>query len=300
MIELGQCYTYQDIMKEIKRIAATYQDVISYHTIGKSHDDREIPMLMLGSGAKCLVCTAGVHGRESVNPVVFLKMIEEYCVAYAAGAMWNIHIDMSSLLSRYAICFIPLLNPDGYAIAIEGFDVIRNMTLRKKNKELNIPAKEWKRNGRGIDINRNFPSFSYAPIHADDSAGSEKETKALIKVFQKYEMGAYLDFHSRGKIIYYFRAALGEAYNRNSHAMARQLQRSCQYDMGTAREEFLTENSGGNTVHYFSEKFNLPAITVETIAEEAKFPLDLCYQAITYKEIVGLPIVAVQYLSSMY
>jgi Predicted carboxypeptidase len=298
MMQLGRYYTYQEIIKEIKRIYEKYQDIISYHSIGTSHDNREIPMLMLGTGTNHLVCSAGVHGRESVNPVVLLKMIEDYCISYTTCGMWNSKIDLKSLLEKYTICFIPLLNPDGYSIALEGFDVICDLVLRKKNKEMNLPAEEWKLNGRGIDINRNFPSVSYVPINENDSAGSENETKALIHVFQTYKVGAYLDFHSRGKIIYYFRMAMGAIYNQQSYAIANELQMSCKYTLGVVQEEFLTTNSGGNTVHYFSENFNLPAITVETVEDEAVFPMDLGYQATTYEEIADLPLVTVQFLSS--
>jgi len=43
--------------------------------------------------------------------------------------------------------------------------------------------------------------------------------------------------------------------------------------------------SGGNTVHYFSEHFYKPAITIETVDENANFPLYYNYRKSTYEEI---------------
>ena len=43
-----------------------------------SLDDRQIPMMRVGLGMETLICTAGVHGRESINPVLLLRMMEEY------------------------------------------------------------------------------------------------------------------------------------------------------------------------------------------------------------------------------
>ena len=38
--------------------------------------------MRVGLGKKTLVLTAGIHGRESVNPVLLVKMLEDYCQAF--------------------------------------------------------------------------------------------------------------------------------------------------------------------------------------------------------------------------
>ena len=44
-------------------------------------------------------------------------------------------------------------------------------------------------------------------------------------------------------------------------------------------------DTGGNTVHYFSEKFNKPALTIETVDDNASFPLDPKYRASVFDDL---------------
>ena len=61
---------------------------------------------------------------------------------------------------------------------------------------------------RGVDINRNFPCKSYIQQQLQEYPASEQETQTLMRLFQDYETLAYLDFHSRGNVIYYYRQAM--------------------------------------------------------------------------------------------
>ncbi len=289
MIKTGQFYSYETLYNEAYCLGREFSHIVDFRNIGISYDGRAIPVLQVGSGRKILFCSAGVHGRESVNPVVLLKIAESYCMAYQADEMIKGYT-VRELLHDYAICFLPLLNPDGYAIATEGFSALKNPVLRQEARMKGVPYEAWKYNGRGTDINRNFPCQSYQPVKAGDYAGSEIETKLLMKMFRTYPSIAYLDFHSRGKIIYFYRNAMSKQYNQRQEYIASGLQKVCGYELGTKAEEMLTTTSGGNTVQYYSEKYGRPAITIETVAEAAKFPLDPGYQEETYEEICALPL----------
>lgn len=290
MIELNQIYTYENIMAEMEQILQTYPDVLSMVEAGVSHDGRRIAGLLLGESEECLIVTAGMHGRESVNPILLLCILSAYCrqmqIEYKLGKD-----KMNHIFSKYSILFIPLVNPDGYEIALQGFDVIRNPVLRESSKAKEIPYEEWKYNARGIDINRNFPCHSYTPQGEMTDAASEHETVALIQLFKKYPNSVgYIDFHSRGKIIYYYRNAMSFSYNRKGKAMARKLQTVSGYARGKRASESFTSLDGGNSVNYYSEYFGKLAITVETVSEAATFPLDIKYYKPTYREIKNIPL----------
>ena len=112
-----------------------------------------------------------------------------------------------------------------------------------------------------------------------------------MDIFQKYpDSIGYIDFHSRGRIIYYYRNAMTDAYNRRSSRFARTMQRLSHYDVGTKAEELGAKTDGGNSVNYYSEQFERPALTVETVEDEAGFPLDASYQQRSYEEIWRLPL----------
>ncbi|BFL47342.1 M14 family zinc carboxypeptidase [Lactonifactor longoviformis] len=290
MISLDKHYTYDELYDAMELLAAAYSDFLIFRNIGLSHDNRPIPMIRLGLGEQVLICTAGIHGRECVNPAVLVRMIEEYSEAYEKRTLLYDIYDVHKLCNTYSICFVPLVNPDGYETALQGFSGIRHPVLRHSMRMKEIDWSVWKYNARCVDINRNFPCKSYVQQQPEDYPGSENETKALIELFHSYETVAYLDFHSRGRLIYYYRNAMPFLYNQKSFRLARQLQKICHYALGKKEEEFLSVISGGNSVNYYSETFQKPAITIETVPDEASFPLSADYQAETYAEIRSVPL----------
>lgn len=284
-------HTYEEMYAKLQKLASQYPQFTHLDIIGVSHDDRKIPALTMGNPRKVLFCTAGIHGRESINPVILIQIMEEYARAYQRdlplpGQPYSIH----ELLWEYGICFVPLVNPDGYEIASRGFGQIRNLRLRQNLRMQGTASKEWKYNARGVDINRNFPCRSYQPRTPGDSPASENETAALIKLFHTYDSVGYVDFHSRGKIIYYYRHAMSGAYNSYSQRLAKYLQELSHYEIARTEDEFLTLYSGGNSVNYYSEVLKMPALTVETVEESASFPLHTKYYKETYKEIQYIPL----------
>ncbi len=289
MIVLNRRYSYEDIFQEMEELSRQYPDFTVCRSIGTSHDGREIPMMRVGLGKKTLVLTAGIHGRESVNPILLVKMLEDYCQAFETQEE-RYGYQVQSLLDGCSVAVIPLVNPDGYEIALRGFSVIQNPMLRQLCKMKEIGWQHWKYNARAVDINRNFPCRSYIQQQLGEYPASEKETQALIQVFRDYDTLGYVDFHSRGRIIYYYRQAMPFAYNQRNHKLARYLQKLSDYSLGKREEEYLSRLNGGRPVNYFSEFLGKPAITVETVEEDASYPLDPAYQEKTYREICALPL----------
>lgn len=300
-------YSYFDLISDANALAQKYNKIIKYVTIGKSHDNRDIVMLKLGTGKKYILFCGGVHGRENINPIVLLKIAEYYAKEFddfnkikekyflmlknSSESIENQYNQMIfgkciyELLQTYTILIIPLLNPDGYMISLYGYNVIQNPDLRTRNKKIGINYSDWKYNGRGIDINRNFPCRSWKPKGSSDYAASENETKTLIYIFHQYRIRCFLDFHSRGKSLYYYRNSMPLAYNENQLKIAKRLNKITKYKLMDPEDEIDYGDSGGNTVHYFSERFNRPALTIETVDEDAAFPLDYKYRTSTFEEL---------------
>lgn len=301
-------YSYDKLIEDAQELSKQYKKILDYVTIGKSHDNRDIVLLKLGKGNKYMVCCAGVHARETVNPVVLLRIIEFYAETYTGykqqkslimNKLYNPSKNLISeyermlygtciyeLLQTYTILFVPLLNPDGYMISLEGYDVIRNSNLRSLCQSKKLPYREWKFNARAVDINRNFPCRLWKQKFEGDYAASENETKVLIKLFHEYPSLGFLDFHSRGKQIFYYRSQMPESYNKKLFNIANRLKKVTNYQLVPPQEELDVSDSGGNTVHYYSEYFRRPALTIETVDEEAQFPLDISYRTVTFEEIM--------------
>ncbi len=307
IINLNEIYPYDKFITAAKELEYKYPNLIRYVTIGKSHDNRDIILLKLGVGRQHMICCGGVHARENINPVVILKLIEYYADLYSNSKHQKISLKSKlkyttkhwkkeyeqmlfgtciyELLQTFTILFVPLLNPDGYMISLEGFDTIQDVHLREKCLSMNIPSAEWKYNARGVDINRNFPSVLWKPKTEEDESASENETKVLISIFNKYKSSGFLDFHSRGKQIYYYRSIMPDNYNEKQLKIAYRLQKITNYELVPPENEIDNGDSGGNTVHYYSENFLRPALTIETVEEPAEFPLALEYRESTFEEL---------------
>lgn len=221
--------------------------------------------------------------------MVILRIVEEYARLYY-GCKSIDGIDLRKLLNEYSIIFVPLLNPDGYMIALDGFNAVRDINLRRKCINKNIPSCEWKYNARAIDLNRNFPSISFRTSKEMPYCSSENETKALIYIFSKYKSLAYIDFHSRGESIFYFRRYLNKNYNSKQLFIAKRLQYLCGYELEEAEEEIPINDSGGNTVHFFSEYYKKPSITIKTVKDEEDFPLNIKLREEVYMQINAIPL----------
>lgn len=300
-------FNYDKLIKTAKNLAKQYSSIIKYVTIGKSHDNRDIALLKLGVGQKYLVCCGGVHARETINPIVLLRIAEYYADLYSNYRQMkrnlkeklsrpNLHLQAEyeqmlygtciyELLQTFTILIVPLLNPDGYMISLKGFDTIRDKQLRQHCISQQIDSAEWKCNARAVDINRNFPCLLWKQKFEGDYPASENETKALIQLFHDHMTKGFLDFHSRGKSIYYYRSKMPESYNKKQFEIASRFKKITNYKLELPEEEIDSGDSGGNTVHYYSEQFRKPALTIETVEEEAQFPLEDPYRLSTFEEL---------------
>lgn len=242
-------YSYENILSDAKKLQKEYFGLIECETIGYSVQKRKIIMLMLGCGYKKIFLTAGIHGRESINPKLLMKLLEYYAGIYYETA----------LFSKYSFCIIPLVNPDGYTKALT-----------------DCTMADYKLNYNGVDINRNFPSVHYRSGGTGGGyAASEPETRALIMAFKSHPSVMYIDFHSRGECIYYYRKAMGNEYNKKQLSIAEKIAESSGYVPVPPEDEINEGDTGGNSVHYYSETFKMPAFTIETAPDDTLFPMDI-------------------------
>lgn len=249
-------YSYDEMLSDARALQRKYTGLVECETIGYSVCGRRIIMLRIGCGTKTAFISAGIHGRESINTPVLMKLAEFYAKKYSSEEYKDKN---GGLFSCYCFNIVPLVNPDGYMEAVTDY-------LKRDNKY----------NSNGIDINRNFPSALWRPGRTCGCMpGSEPETKALISAFKSHPSFIYIDIHSRGECIYYYRKAMDEAYNRKQYEIALRLCKITGYRLMPPETEISDNDSGGNSVHYYSEQFHMPAITIETLPDEEQFPLNI-------------------------
>lgn len=273
-IDFDDIMLYEDVVAFTDYLAREYSSVVKVKTVGYSADKRRIDAIILGQGKPLAIISGGIHGRESLNTTMLLQIIWEYIGCIRKNA-YHIPCVVDSkhfirLMKRKSFVFVPLVNPDGYMIALKGPGAINDCELRyivndylQKNS---CHYSEYKQNACGIDINRDFFNNIKQP-----------ETQALINVFENFRSKYYLDFHSRGNVIYYYRNKMGRLYNRHQKRIAREIALCNGYKLMPPSKEVEKGDTYTNSVHYFSQVMKGHSFTVETVRDEASFPLDTVY-----------------------
>ena len=121
--------TYEELYYEMWETAGRYSKITRFQVIGSSHDERLIPAVWVGNGNQTVFCIAGMIGTDRYMPGYLVEMIKEYTRAWECGWKLEEIYNLKDLFEKWTICFVPLLNPDGYEIYENDFFAIRNPDL---------------------------------------------------------------------------------------------------------------------------------------------------------------------------
>lgn len=259
--------TYEKIYYALWETSQRYSRFTQFRVIGQSHDDRMIPMLELGNGGDAVFCIAGIDGCGRWMSTCLVQMIQEYCRAYECGWSLDEEYQVQELLEEARICFIPVVNPDGFEICEKGFGTVRNPIYRQMLRMMESSSDDFSYNARGMDIRHNFPTSYCSRERIHQEPASENETKALIRIFQEYKSVGMLSFCHPGKRIVYYRQPQAFAYNQRSYRLARHLQKHSCYRL----EKFVCDEPGrrtdakgnGTPEQFYAEITRQPALMIE-------------------------------------
>ncbi|MGM0380277.1 MAG: M14 family metallopeptidase, partial [Bacillota bacterium] len=148
-------YSYETIDLKIDILSKTSK-LIESEKIGSSVKGKNIKVLKVGKGKTHYLITGGMHARENINPSILL-WTADYLVK-----------ERKDLLKDVTIHIIPLLNPDGYKLAMnpKAHFIFGN----------DWKASELKSNFNGVDLNKNFPTTYW-----DHQKDKLMDTKDQIK-----------------------------------------------------------------------------------------------------------------------
>lgn len=178
--------TYETIYYSMWEAARRYSSFTQFRVIGKSHDDRMIPMLEIGQGDACIFCVAGFSGTDGQMTDRLTRVALELCRIYECNWTVDELYEVKKLLDQTRLCIIPVVNPDGYEICRKGYNTVRNPIFRQMLKMQDVPCDEFEGNARGMDTARNFPTTFCSRKKIHQQPASENETRALIRIFQEY------------------------------------------------------------------------------------------------------------------
>lgn len=290
MIQTDANCTYEKIYYELWETAERYREIAEFHVIGKSHDDRMIPMLRLGCGTDEIYCLAGLCGQDRQMPMYLVSMVKEYAKFWECRWKLEDFYDLRELLTKWRICFIPLLNPDGYEIYDKDFFAIRNPIYRQMLRMQEIPCKEFSCNSRDVDLRKNFPTAYYR--RREKNPTSENETKALIRTFQENPGRGLFSFCHADRKIAYFRQSQAFAANQKTYRLARHLQKYVGAEQKAKYRLEDVEAEGrvkyGSPEQFYAEICRQPAFRIEIpYVEESGNAIS---EQAGYREIHTLPL----------
>jgi len=197
-----QYQSFATISAWLDCMAANFGHKMSLIHIGKSTEGRDLKVVKIGDGdtnKAAVFIDGGIHAREWVSPA---------SVTYLIHRMVETEGEYDSLLDRFNVYILPVVNPDGYEYS-RNHDRMWRKTRSRTGKK-NLFGNEC----HGVDPNRNF-GYHWGGYGASDDACketyrgkhafSEPETLAMknFLLSEKADFKLYLTFHSYGQYILY-------------------------------------------------------------------------------------------------
>jgi carboxypeptidase T len=260
------------VEQKLKDLNARYPHLTRLEQIGTSFQGRAIWALLVSTSpleespeysAKPSIIFDGMHhAREIMTSEVVMDVAEN------ALDILDKNDVGASLLSRWNVWVVPMLNVDGNNLVWTQSAMWRKNARAENNKTF------------GVDINRNYP-FNWKKCNgASDSksndtyrgvaGGSETETQALMKLAQKVRPTASLSYHSYSELILYPYGCNGILTGDNAlvSSVANELAQvlpndsgNGNYDPGTPWQ--LLYSVDGDSMSYMHGEFGAVALTFE-------------------------------------
>lgn len=247
-----------DIYEEVTRFYARAKTEKTI--IGKSLFARNLYAVKIGDGTPVGIAQYGIHGREFVTTKLAFF---HYGYGVNVGSFW----------------LIPLVNPDGALLSQVGLDSVPNQKDRERLLALNGGNPDfslWKANGRGVDLNVNFPArwgkgiknvrFAGAENYIGEKPFSEKETQALKTFTEKIKPDYTVSYHTKGEEIYW-------RFHQSTRTCPRDKALAERLSLSTGYPLCDTQGSVGGYKDWCIQRFKIPSFTVETGKDSLSHPI---------------------------
>lgn len=284
-------YDYTQLTKDIDTLADNFH-FIDRLTIGESVMKKPIPCMRIGKGKRRLLLAGAFHGLEYLTAAFLVKFTSDYIVHIMTKTSFYGY-DAEWLYNNTEIYIVPMVNPDGVDIAVNGLDITnpyhRALISMTGIHSFNLV---WQANARGVDLNHNYDAKwsmvvkETAPSkYGGEFPESEPETRAVTSLIRNTAFDTLLAFHSQGREIYYdFDGMAAEKSRETAEKMAKVSGYAVAVPTGTAafggcKDWFIKEfGRSGFTVEIGLGKNPLPMEQLSDIYEE-NARLTLCAMA---------------------
>ncbi|MEB3298462.1 MAG: M14 family metallopeptidase [Candidatus Sericytochromatia bacterium] len=200
-------HTYSTMLEDLRNLAASRPDICDLVDLGPTWEttagkaQRRIWALHIHRGDASsrpgVIYLGNHHAREIVTPEISLN------IAHMIVDQEGKDPAMTAAVQDLDIWVVPMVNPDGHALAAQGHDWRKNTNLGNLLLDLG-PT------GPGVDLNRNYAHHwgeggastnPQAPTFRGSGPGSEPETQAVMKLVSSRPFSFLMTYHSYSNLI---------------------------------------------------------------------------------------------------
>lgn len=242
-----------------ERITAFFNDIkTDKEIIGNSLFGRNMYAMKVGNGTPVGIAQYAIHGREFITA---LLAVAHYEIGVAKGSCW----------------LVPLVNPDGAVLSEKGIGTVPK-SYQKELIAMNggEDFRLWKANGRGVDLNVNFPARWGRGVKNVRVAGaenfigrrpfSELETLALKRFTEAVKPDYTVSYHTKGEEIYWYFGQSTRTCLRDKR-LADVIAKETGYTVAEAK------GSVGGYKDWCIRRWHIPSFTIEVGADKYPHPL---------------------------
>lgn len=286
---------YKSYIKKLCELKGKYP-FLEVEAIGQSVLAREIYSVGIGNMNNVTLFAGAFHAQEWLTCSLLVKYLET--LAISVKEKTTIHeYNIAKSLEKRGIIIVPMVNPDGVSIALEGVSSAGHLKNFVDSIMENFD-KSWQANARGVDLNHNYDAGFDILKELERSAGitsesprqyggeyphSEPETRAMLSILKNKNVETAYAFHSQGEEIFY---EYGENTPSKGVYIAEILSKVSGYK--------LVKNDGlyshGGFKDYFIDKYKRPGFTIEI--GKGQNPLPITDLDDIYDKILKLLLVA--------
>ena len=266
--------SYEDLVRDITSLSTI--ENIDFFIVGYSTMGQPIYGVHIGSyEGKQELIEGAIHAREYFVTPLLCRIVRYLSEQEFAGGIY----------------VLPLVNPDGVRLVLDGVDWIkcpetRNYLLNVNNGETNFS--QWKADALAVDLNVNFDALwgtgtqnVFCPSSGNFVGyypNSERETRLLIDCAYAVNPNITLSFHTKGEVIFYgFDTLSADELDRDKN-----IADSISQVNGYAVTK--TEGSVGGFSDWVSLYLGVPAFTIEVAPVTAPTPVPLEYLDTAFEE----------------
>ena len=308
-VVLSAKYGYYEMMSDVNMLLEKYPQYLSRESLGTSEFGREIPIIIMGKkdSPKKILIVASSHAREYANSAIIMKTIENYCENMKTASFDGVnYIDLIEQTSKW---FVPVHNPDGVEISINGFNSVPdsykntvrdifNRSVKKKYLSSGNYTK-WKANGLGYDLNRDYgiggkeKTKEYTPMSENFGGDFQsKEGRLIASLIREKDFLTVTSYHSCGNIIYWGFYATGE-FKEQCRSMAEAIKNLNGYRLVEDTQKSEKDYAYLGLKDWFMKEYKRPGFTIETGGGSA--PVSLSELKKAYNKNVQIPALLLHY-----